>query len=44
MVVVADSESVETGSWEVFILGFDSASIDTLTISVLDCSDGEQYT
>ena len=44
MVAVADSESVEIGSWEAFIIGFDSASIDALMISVLDCSGWEQYT
>jgi hypothetical protein len=42
MVPVADSESVETGSWETFIIGFDSASIDALMISVLDCVAGQK--
>jgi hypothetical protein len=37
-------ETVETESWDAFIIGFDPASIDALMISVLDRSDGEQYT
>jgi hypothetical protein len=44
MVGCGRTESVEAGSWEVFIIGLDSASIDALMISVLDCSDGKQYT
>jgi hypothetical protein len=41
---VADSESVETGSLEAFIIGFDLKSIKAVMISALDCSNGEQYT
>jgi hypothetical protein len=37
-------ETVETESWDAFIIGVDPASIDALMISVLDRSDGEQYT